>query len=121
MNLIDRLQVSRYARRLQESGAEPAALAAASSRLVQLGAAAVRPLLSALQSQPATEATLETLEQILSEKTLAIFVESLHSGEGAIADAATRALARGRGYDPVEKSWPRITTRSATDCPWPET
>lgn len=102
MNLIDRLQAGRYARRLQEADPASNELATARSRLVAMGAHGVRVILDGLKEQPATEATLGTLEQMLDERTLSIYVEALHSGDRAVADTAMQALARGRGYDPVQ-------------------
>ena len=100
MEILKRFQASRHVRLLQSSGRPAdAALVEARAQLEAMGAPAVRAIFSALATEPATPATLETLEAIVRQDTLPAFLEGLRSGQPYVEDAASRVLGRSGKFD----------------------
>ena len=98
MNLIRRFQAGLAARRLQ--GTDDAVRSSrARDELIALGPHAIRSLLDGIAGGRPANAAEDVLERLLTDETVGQFVEALASPVPAVADAAARVLARGRGYD----------------------
>src|SRR5262245_49585133 len=103
MEILRRFQADRYVRQLQSGQrVSDSQLTAARAQLLGMGAAAVRSLLAAAQSAPATELTLDMLVRLASQDTLPAFIEGLRSPHAMAADTAARALAAATTYDPTQ-------------------
>ena len=102
MEILKRFKADRHVRQLQ-SGARltDAQLLECRTQLAQMGGAAVRALFAAVQHEAATDLTLDMLVRLLSEDTLAGYLDALRSPSGNAADAATRALSRASTIDPA--------------------
>ncbi len=99
MDLIRRFQAGHLAKRLQDPHQADAGLAQTQEKLLALGPSAVRGLLDAIAHGKASEASIEVLERLATNDTLAVFVEALQSPVPAVAEAAASALSRSALYD----------------------
>ncbi len=101
MDLIRRFQAGKLAKRLQDPLQEATDVAQAQEKLVALGPSAVRGLLDAIARGKASEASIEVLEKLATNETLAVFVEALQSPVPAVVEAASTALSRSALFDPA--------------------
>lgn len=101
MNLIGMIKAGQYIRRL-ESADSPDTIAETRERLIALGDAAIRPIFESTSRGPLPGATIDVLLRLLTNDSLGIYTEALRSPAPAIVEAATIALSRARGYDPMQ-------------------
>src|SRR5262245_61244435 len=103
MEILKRFQADRYVKQLQ-SGQRitDSQLTEARSQLLAMGSAAVRSLLAASQSGPASDLALDMLVQLVSQDTLPVFIEGLRSPSANVAESAARALGAANTFDPTQ-------------------
>src|SRR2546421_8025627 len=102
MEILKRFQADRWVRHLQSGGkVTDSQVQEARSQLLAMGSAAVRALLNAVHTAPASSATLETLTRLVRENTFDAFVEGLRSPSVNAADAATAALSASTDCAPM--------------------
>ena len=102
MNVLKRIQASRYARKLQAANAAGSTdVTDARDQLLTFGSEAIRPIFETLAGQKPNPVALEVLERLLTDNTLPAYVEALKSSDAAVADASEHVLARASQYDPT--------------------
>ena len=103
MEILKRFQASHHVRQLQSSHRPTdAQLVEARTQLEAMGAAAVQAIHRALGSAPATAATLEVLQTLLTQDTLPAFLEGLRSANPNLVDATALVLSRASSYDATQ-------------------
>jgi serine/threonine-protein kinase len=100
MNLLGTFRAGRYVRQIA-TAETPAAIAEARERLVALGSAAIKPALESATQGPLPAATIDVLMRLLTNDTLGAYTDALRSPSPPIVEAATIALSRAPGYDPM--------------------
>ena len=101
MNLLGMIKAGQLIRRL-ETAESQAVIGETRERLIALGNAAIRPILDSTSRGPLPAATIDVLLRLLSNDSLGFYTDALRSPSPAIVEAATIALSRGPGYDPME-------------------
>ena len=102
MDLIRRFQAGHLAKRLQDPLQAADGVAQTQEKLLALGPSAVRGLLDAIARGKASPASIEVLERLCTNDTLAVFIEALMSPVPAVVEAASVALSRSALYDPAQ-------------------
>jgi serine/threonine-protein kinase len=103
MEILKRFQASRHVRQLQSpSRLSDSQFVEARAQLEAMGAAAVHSIFRALESGPATPATLDVLQALLGQDTLPAFLEGLRAPSTHTVDAAALVLSRATTYDATQ-------------------
>ena len=99
MNFVSRLKAGRCVQKLKASTPpSPEEIEEVKVRLRELGEDAIRPLLESLGHGVARGPAMDVLESLLSDDTLAVFVEALASPNPAVVSGVTKVLARTKHY-----------------------
>jgi serine/threonine-protein kinase len=103
MEILKRFQAARHVRQLQSGELVPdAQLVEARAQLEAMGPAAIRSIFRALESNPATPATLDVLQALVTQDSLPTFVEGLRASSGHVVDAAALVLSRASTYEATQ-------------------
>ena len=97
MDLLKRFQAGHLVRRLGSTDETEARTA--EEHLINMGAAALKPLFEAAQHGASLDSLQFVLGKLLTRETLPHYVEALRSQSTPVAEAASRALSQGDTYD----------------------
>lgn len=102
MGIVDRFRTGKHVRILTAvRNATPEALADAKEGLVEMGPAAIEPMIACLPGFGRSNA-MEVLGRLLTTDTLPLFVAALASPESGIASGVREVLEKGRNYRPMD-------------------